>query len=443
MKKFFVLIGLILIFTGCSFKTVTSVAQLAAPKVKPEEVLSDKQILVYDKTISLSGDLSPIKHLEFSPIDSDEVAIALAHKGYINNRESTHFAIYDIKNEELKKDIKFDVNKDRYSIDFTYSNDGKKLYINNVEEIIPYENCLRIIITEGSKRGVSKYRFECKDKNYDLTLFHKYAILDLDTKNIKHYEYSCNNLISKEYQNDSKDKYAYCMGGFIRDFDENSLITRNYSEKNGESLKDGLVLYDKDTLKAKEIITGKYDNSFIEKISKDGQYVLFREYIQRENKVKINSMLHDENRIATNFRLYDLKNRKDILTVADSSNGYKHIKFFLDEQTVLQTGSIFSSREEVGADVDIINLFTNEKKSFNCAEEGCLWGHIYPLNSRYILWMSNSKGSLYVFDTKEMKIVQKFTNERFQRPDIFISQKHKKVAFTNDNKIYIYNIKGE
>ena len=110
MKKFFVLIGLILIFTGCSFKTVTSVAQLAAPKVKPEEVLSDKQILVYDRTISLSGDLSPIKHLEFSPIDSDEVSIALAHKGYINNRESTHFAIYDIKNEELKKDIKFDVN---------------------------------------------------------------------------------------------------------------------------------------------------------------------------------------------------------------------------------------------------------------------------------------------------------------------------------------------
>ncbi|WNL17794.1 hypothetical protein [Aliarcobacter cryaerophilus] len=60
----------------------------------------------------------------------------------------------------------------------------------------------------------------------------------------------------------------------------------------------------------------------------------------------------------------------------------------------------------------------------------------YNLNSRYIIWRFYS--NFYIFDIKEMKIVQEF--EEISSMPYTVSKDSKKVAFIKGYKIYIYNI---
>lgn len=59
----------------------------------------------------------------------------------------------------------------------------------------------------------------------------------------------------------------------------------------------------------------------------------------------------------------------------------------------------------------------------------------YNLNSRYIIWRFFS--NLYIFDIKEMKIVQQL---QVSAMPYTVSKDSKKVAFIKGDKIYIYNI---
>ena len=59
----------------------------------------------------------------------------------------------------------------------------------------------------------------------------------------------------------------------------------------------------------------------------------------------------------------------------------------------------------------------------------------YNLNSRYIIWRFYS--NFYIFDIKEMKIVQEL---KVSSMPYTVSKDFKKVAFIKDDKIYIYSI---
>ena len=59
----------------------------------------------------------------------------------------------------------------------------------------------------------------------------------------------------------------------------------------------------------------------------------------------------------------------------------------------------------------------------------------YNLNSRYIIWQFYS--NFYIFDIKEMKIVQEL---KVSSMPYTVSKDSKKVAFIKNYKVYIYNI---
>ena len=93
-----------------------------------------------------------------------------------------------------------------------------------------------------------------------------------------------------------------------------------------------------------------------------------------------------------------------------------------------------SSKRNLG----IVNLVTNEKKSFSCGEKKSICSitqGIYNLNNRYMIWAWYS--TIYIFDKKDMKIVQEFNEvENFT-----LSRDFKKVVFyTLNNDLYLYDI---
>ena len=95
--------------------------------------------------------------------------------------------------------------------------------------------------------------------------------------------------------------------------------------------------------------------------------------------------------------------------------------------------------------IGIINLATDEKRVLSSGLDefkhrpsggGMIAGpDTYNLNSRYIIWQFYS--NFYIFDIKEMKIVQEL---KVSSMPYTVSKDFKKVAFIKNYKVYIYNI---
>lgn len=463
-----VISGIIMIFSGCSLKTAGLIVDTMAPKVKPQEVFSNKQVLVYDKTITLSKD-SPITNAQFSPVDPDELAVSLGYKGDSTSLVSTNFAILDLKSGQIKKEIKFDEDKNQYSKSFHYSDDGKKLYVDNYLKRVPYTDCKAYEIdkyyinkknTKNTsilkdkddtnitelKVGDMMYVYE-KRCNETTTLVHKFdfVVIDLNTQEVSYHTYDCENLIPPEHKGKAKCIKAQDVN--LENFDENSLITSGYrysekSTKNKKGIfKEGLVLYDKKNFQAKEIISStdysiktSYNNAGL-----DYQYAFFEDFLVAPYKIEEGKKQY------INYRVYDLKNKKTIYNLGNIfSNNFVFEGDFLTKNKMYFRYEI-EKGEKMGAYILTLDLPTKEIKKFNCTKYGCGVGQIYTLNSRYISWYKFAAYDFYIFDTQKMEIVQQFSFKRFQRPRFVISKKYQKVAFIDDYKIYLYNIseKGE
>lgn len=441
MRYIIIVTSLIFLLSGCVPKTIKAVGQLAAPKAKPEEVFAEKQVLVYEKTITLPSNISPIRYLQFSPTDPDELAVALSYKGKQDNmHDSDHYAIIDLKKGSVKKDIPLEEYKDRYSAIFNYSEDGTKLYFLSLQERAPYDQCSFAPI--GSSKGWSEYLIECKEKQLTLKFRHKFAILDVKTGSLSpYYEYNCDNLIPKEELH-SSEKRVYCGQSreSLRDFDETILMNAGYdyfepSTKTKVAVeKDGIVLYDKQTLKAKEIITLDVSNANVSTnlsaIDLNNRYALFKSFIFGDVE-------------SIHYSIYDLHQRKIVAELGNPFFVEKPREYiFLDEHTIVLR-HLLRQNGQLDAYVSVYDINTKQKKSFDCSEYRCDVTTFYPLSSRYILWKGYQQQIIYIFDTYDMKVVQQFSYNPYQFPFRAISLKHKKLAFADENKIYIYSIAQE
>ena len=465
MKFTFLLISIIItiVFSGCSLKTAGVIVDAMAPKVKPQEVFSNKQVLVYDKTITLSKD-SPITNAQFSSVDPDELAVSLGYKGDSTSVVSTNFAILDLKSGQIKKEIKFDEDKNQYSKSFHYSDDGKKLYIDNYLKRVPYTDCKAYEIDKYyiNKKN-TKNTSILKDKDdtnitelkvgdmmyvYEkrcietTTLIHKFdfVVIDLNTQEVSYHTYDCENLIPPEHKGKAKCIKAQDVN--LENFDENSLITSGYrysensSQAKNKIFKKGLVLYDKKNFQAKEIISSENYNlhTRFEGIDLNNMYALFVDSMFSNIVKSPNTYI--------NYRIYDLKNKKNIYNLGNLfPEGASYLNYFLSKNQMLfryKSGDIFD--KERYAYIKILDLNTKETKKFDCTKYGCDVGKIHTLNSRYIAWYKFAAYDFYIFDTQKMEIVQQFSFKRFQRPRFVISKKYQKVAFIDDYKIYLYTI---
>ncbi|MFX4283074.1 hypothetical protein [Aliarcobacter butzleri] len=423
IKVFFLPFLIVFIFSGCG--------AIKLSKYDLKETYSEKQVLVYDKTISLPTS-SYISNMQFSPTNKDEIAISLRDTIKYDLFQTDHFMLIDLKSGKLKKDIKLDKTKALYSINFKYSEDGKRIYISRIYEEVLKTRC----DIRGKNGGGMSHIFEYGKNNIkDCTKIEdiiikeltkdKFTILDLETNNLVHNYYNCDNLISQEYKNkEGVEVYCYDTTA-MKNFRKYKYIDR-LNKKGGE----GIALYDKDSFKTKKIITAdnRLDTQFeVVVISEDGQYVLFEKVI-RDNKE------HITNR---KYVVYDLKNDKSIHSFDAPFTVYGRGEAFIDKDSLLfeygDNGEISSKRN-----LGIVNLVTNEKKSFSCAEKKGICSitqGIYNLNNRYIIWAWYS--TIYIFDKKDMKIVQEFNGvENFT-----LSRDFKKVLFyTLNNDLYLYDI---
>lgn len=443
MRYIIIVTSLIFLLSGCVPKTIKAVGQLAAPKAKPEEVFAEKQVLVYEKTITLPSNISPIRYLQFSPSDPDELAVALSYKGKQDNmHDSDHYAIIDLKKGTVKKDIPLEGYKDIYRNMFNYSEDGTKLYILGLQERAPYEKCSFTLLILSSSKGWSEYLIKCKEKQLTLKFRHKFAILDVKTGSLSpYYEYNCDTLIPKEELH-SSDKSVYCGQSLesLQDFDETTLMNTGYeyfepSTKTKVAVeKKGIVLYDKQMLKAKEIITLDVSNANVSTklsaIDSNNRYALFKSFIFGNVE-------------SINYSVYDLHQRKIVSALGNPFFVEKpRAHLFLDDHTlVLQ--HLLRQNGQLDAYVSVYDINTKQKKSFNCSEYRCDATKFYPLSNRYILWKGDQQSNIYIFDTYDMKVVQQFSYNPYQFPFRTISLKHKKLAFADENKIYIYSIAQE
>lgn len=427
--KAFLPLLIIFVFSGCG---ATKLSQYEL-----KETYSEKKVLVYDKTISLPTS-SYISNMQFSPTNKDEIAIALRDTIKYDLSQTDHFMVIDLKSGKLKKDIKLDKTNALYTSNFKYAEDGKKIYLSGI-----YENVLKTRCDiRGKNGGGMSHIFEYGKNNIkDCTKIEdiiikertkdKYTILDLETNNLVHDYYNCNEFISEEYRN-KEGVEAFCYDTTaIKNFRKYKYIDR-LNKKSGE----GIAVYDKDSFKTKKIITAdnKLDSEFrVQLISEDGQYVLFEKVI-RDSKEHITNK---------KYIVYDFKNDKSIYSFDSPFNIYGGGEAFIDKDTLLfgygtdivmtENGGISSKRN-----LGIVNLVTNEKKSFSCGEKKGICSitqGIYNLNNRYMIWAWYS--SIYIFDKKEMKIVQEFNGvENFT-----LSRDFKKVVFyTLNNDLYLYNI---
>ncbi|MFW2590447.1 hypothetical protein ACN5PC_00820 [Aliarcobacter butzleri] len=282
IKVFFLPFLIVFIFSGCG--------AIKLSKYDLKETYSEKQVLVYDKTISLPTS-SYISNMQFSPTNKDEIAISLRDTIKYDLFQTDHFMLIDLKSGKLKKDIKLDKTKALYSINFKYSEDGKRIYISRIYEEVLKTRC----DIRGKNGGGMSHIFEYGKNNIkDCTKIEdiiikeltkdKFTILDLETNNLVHNYYNCDNLISQEYKNkEGVEVYCYDTTA-MKNFRKYKYIDR-LNKKGGE----GIALYDKDSFKTKKIITAdnRLDTQFeVVVISEDGQYVLFEKVI-RDNKEHI------------------------------------------------------------------------------------------------------------------------------------------------------------
>ena len=310
--------------------------------------------------------------------------------------------LIDLKSGKLKKDIKLDKTKALYSINFKYSEDGKKIYISRIYEEVLKTRC----DVRGKNGGGTTHIFEYGKNNIK------------DCTKIE-------NIVVKEL---IKDKFTI--------LDLNTGLLSPYFEIH-KNIGDDIIIFDKDRFISKRITTvdNKLDTEFKKKIiSEDGQYVLFEKVIR------------DSKEYITNKRyiVYDLKNDKSIHSFDTPFTVYGGgAKAFIDRDTLLfeygtdiimtENGGISSKRN-----LGIVNIVTNEKKSFSCGEKKSICSitqGIYNLNNRYMIWAWYS--TIYIFDKKDMKIVQEFNEvENFT-----LSRDFKKVVFyTLNNDLYLYDI---
>ncbi|MFW3382424.1 hypothetical protein ACOTV5_03795 [Aliarcobacter butzleri] len=393
IEIFFLPLLIVFIFSGCS--------AIKLPQYELKETYSEKQVLVYDKTITLT-DNNWAHFLQFSPTNKDELAVSLRKNDRRDFDETTHFALIDLKSGKIKKDIELGENKDEYRADFQYLDNGNKLYL---------------------KRAIYQ------------PVANPYANLDLNTGKLSsYYNYSCDEIIPKEYKN-KEGLEAYCTGLYKS---QNNIGIYIYRDKINHKYGDGIFIYDENSFKTKKIITpnNKLNTDFgVDVISEDGKYALFKKYIYNDNKELIN----------THFIVYDIKNEKSIYIFDSPFSKYIGGEFFINKDTLVFnyfSGDILDKNRKHYA--GIVNLATNEKKTiFECSNEKCFSGnrrniYAYNLNNRYLIWQWFS--IFYIFDIKDMKIVQQFKGNSLQYT---VSKDYKKVAFNALDKIYIYNIMEE
>ncbi|MCT7910805.1 hypothetical protein N5912_03120 [Arcobacter lacus] len=393
IKIFFLPLLIVSIFSGCG--------AIKLSKYDLKETYSEKQVLVYDKTISLPTS-SYISNMQFSPTNKDEIAISLRDNIKYNLSQTDHFVLIDLKNGKLKKDIKLDKTNALYTINFKYSEDGKKIYLKGIYGEVLKTRC----DIRGKNGGGMSHIFEYGENNIK------------DCTKIE-------NIVVKEL---IKDKFTI--------LDLNTGLLSPYFEIH-KNIGDDIIIFDKDRFISKRITTvdNKLDTEFKKKIiSEDGQYILLEKVI-RDSKEYITNK---------KYIVYDLKNDKfihsfDVPFTIYGGGG----KAFIDKDTLLfeygtdivmaENGGISSKRN-----LGIVNLVTNEKKSFSCGEKKGICSitqGIYNLNNRYMIWAWYS--TIYIFDKKDMKIVQEFNGvENFT-----LSRDFKKVVFyTLNNDLYLYNI---
>ena len=128
INKIFFSLLIVIIFSGCVTKVLSS--------DKPKEVFAEKQVLVYDKTISFPYNIYPT-FIEFSPTTKNELAVAL-HKikiGRYDFEDATRFVLIDSESGQIKKDIELgeyikpNGEKGDYRAEFFYSDNGDKLHL--------------------------------------------------------------------------------------------------------------------------------------------------------------------------------------------------------------------------------------------------------------------------------------------------------------------------
>ena len=197
--KVFLPLLLVFIFSGCG--------AIKSSKYDLKETYSEKQVLVYDKTISLPT-RSYISNMQFSPINKDEIVISLRDTIKYDLSKTDHFMVMDLKSGKLKKDIKLDKTNALYTINFKYSEDGKKIYLKGIYGEVLKTRC----DVRGKNGGGTTHIFEYGKNNIkDCTKIEnivvkelikdKFTILDLETNNLVHNYYNCDNFISQEYKN--------------------------------------------------------------------------------------------------------------------------------------------------------------------------------------------------------------------------------------------------
>lgn len=400
--KILLIILNIIIFGGCVPKNGISNARF-------DQIYAKKQVLVYDKTINLPENNWAV-FAEFSPINKDELAVSLIKKDNKELDKTTHFALIDLNSGILKKDIKFDVNKDNFNPSFNYSDNGEKLYLKEI--------------------------FERQEDNSLKKNFKLFTTLDLESQKLAPFnKINCDGLIPSNYNKDENIEVSCNFNSLLskKNF-KNNMGEYSYIEKNVR-FGSGIVLYD-NNFKAKKIVTAdnRLDSYFIvDSISEDGQYVLFKESSFEKSE-------------STNYKfiVYDLKNEKIIYNFENPFPKHKYVfgDFFIDKDTIIfryYTGQPWHKDSKIF--MGILNLRTGNKEIIsNCSNGRCDTSNVagiyrYNLNDRYMIWRYFS--SVYVFDKKEMNIVQQF---KLYGLEYAVSKKFKKVAFPTKDGIHIYNI---
>lgn len=419
--KVFLPLLIVFIFNGCG--------AIKLSKYDLKETYSEKQVLVYDKTISLSTK-GYIGNMQFSPTNKDELTIISIDKIEYGSYRTDHFMLIDLKNGKLKKDIKLDKTKDTYDVEFIkYSDDGKKLYLMKIYEKVLKNICQKnITVYEIPEK--TTFEKKCEDRLVTELIKDKFTILDLETEQLSpYYSYNCDEIIPKELNNNEIESYC--------EVSVNLPINTTYfysSNKKKNKSKKGIAIYDKNSFKPKKIIT--LDDKFrIEVVSEDGQYILFKKDFRDSNEKFKNSQ----------YSVYDLKNNRVIHNF--DTTLWMIGRAFIDKDNLIFTystdfteiGNTLYSKDHLS----ILNLVTNEKKIFSdCGESGkkCyLNGGIYNLNNKYMIWKHYS--TYYIFDKKDMKIVQEFNGAM----EFAVSRDFKKVVFyMNDtNELHLFDIVQE
>ncbi len=419
--KVFLPLLIVFIFNGCG--------AIKLSKYDLKETYSEKQVLVYDKTISLSTK-GYIGNMQFSPTNKDELTIISIDKIEYGSYRTDHFIVIDLKNGKLKKDIKLDKTKDTYDVEFIkYSDDGKKLYLMKIYEKVLKNICQKnITVYEIPEK--TTFEKKCEDGLVTELIKDKFTILDLETEQLSpYYSYNCDEIIPKELNNNEIESYC--------DVSLNSPINTTYfysGNKKKNKSKKGIAIYDKNSFKPKKIIT--LDDKFrVEVVSEDGQYILFKKDFRDSNEKFKNSQ----------YSVYDLKNNRVIHNF--DTTLWMIGRAFIDKDNLIFTystdfteiGNTLYSKDHLS----ILNLVTNEKKIFSdCGESGkkCyLNGGVYNLNNKYMMWKHYS--TYYIFDKKDMKIVQEFNGAM----EFAVSRDFKKVVFyMNDtNELHLFDIVQE